>query len=230
MRLQYIQSKDRFPHCFVCQKVENAHKNKKMIAEVQKRLRTESPKRGYQQDRFPTPPRPEFLCKVCSGVVKSPKECSNCGLLLCCSCWDSTSRNAASVSGLFFLYRGREVVCPSCGFPGVAREPSRLLRRLVLNLQVKCKHYRAGCDRVLPLGDVKTHQSGCVYKVVQCGNYMCGKTGPKADFFPVFRPAKPGCVFVCSQICLKTVNMIFLLAQNETEAALDEFYKAASDI
>jgi len=205
------------------------HRNKRMNPESLKRPRIKS-KSGYLLDLFPTPPRAEFLCKACSQVVKRPKECTHCGLLMCGSCWENTSRTAPPPSSLFFLYSGREEVCPNCRLPTVTREPSRLLRRLVLNLEVKCKNCQLGCGCILPLGDMKAHESGCAYKLVQCGNYMCAKKGRKVAFFPVYRPSKPGSGFVCSQVCKRTVDMISLLAQNEVETAIGEFYKAASEI
>lgn len=200
-----------------------------MNAEAMKRLRTES-KAGYRKDRFPADIRPEFLCKTCDGVVKRPKECIGCGLLMCEGCWEQRRRSTNPSSALFFFNSGWEFSCPNCVCAVTPREPSRILRRLILETKVKCKHYQLGCESVLSLADVKTHESGCAYKIVHCGNYLCEKTGQKAAFFPVFRPLKPGSLFVCSQICLQTVNMTFLLSQNEIEAAISEFYKATAGI
>lgn len=186
----------------------------------------ESTKASLPLERFPHPPRSDFICKTCSGVVRDPKECVGCGALLCGRCWEEASPRRQP--GYYFLYRGREVTCPCCNETGVAREPSPILRRLILALQIRCKHYKSGCSVVVTIADLKIHQKSCVFRTIQCDNRLCcGKSG-LIDAFIKLNLGKPQTtamtVYACSELCKKTLLFDSLIRDNELEKAVTEFH------
>lgn len=188
-----------------------------------KRNRCEG-KRGFPLGRFVETPRKEFVCEVCAGVLRNPKECENCGSLFCRTCCEDTC--FFHPSSLLFLGPTNTTTCTHCGLRSVMREPSRLLRRLITDLPVKCKHFLVGCECIRSLADIKLHEKVCEFKVVKCGNRMCGKGGRKVKFYPVVVGRR--IVFVCSQVCVKTVEMQGRLANGELETAVAEFHSLST--
>lgn len=49
---------------------------------------TSNDQMGYDIDRFKEKPGDIFSCPICTMVVKTPKECQQCGALFCSSCVD----------------------------------------------------------------------------------------------------------------------------------------------
>lgn len=187
-------------------------------------------KKGYALERFPEQPRSDFICRVCSAVVRDPKECSECGLLLCGGCWEDPNRSYRGSLSALFTYH--DCFCPNCDRYCPPREPSRLLRQLVLGLKVRCKHRSQGCGQVLPLADIKQHQRACEFKRIHCQNYLCCSTvGPRGDFLRVTVPlsdsGRHSINYVCSEPCKHTVLLDGLLRRNEVSAAVAEFHSKA---
>ena len=193
---------------------------------------SEKTKRGYRLDRFPTPPRPDFQCRVCGGVVRDPRECVECGLLICAECVDDELSAPRRRSGFYFMYRAREHHCPGCDTNCATRDPSRLLKRLILSLQVYCKHREAGCQAVTILSEAQGHQRVCPFKYIHCGNAACcQRTGRREDFCMVKTDIRDSeRLFACSEICRKTILLDNLLRRGEMEKAIEEYYSAAKQL
>lgn len=193
---------------------------------------TDKTKRGYHLDRFPRVPRSDFQCRVCSGVVRDPRECVECGLLLCAECVDDELSAPRRRSGFYFMYRTREHHCPGCDTNCATRDPSRLLKRLILSLEVHCKHREAGCAVVTVLSEVEGHQRLCPFKYIHCGNVACcQRTGRREDFIQVnvdLRDAER--LFACSDVCCKTILLDNLLRRGEMERAIEEYYSTAKQL
>lgn len=41
---------------------------------------------GFDQNIFLDTINPDFICSICSNVVRDPQECTVCGTLFCSSC------------------------------------------------------------------------------------------------------------------------------------------------
>ena len=125
------------------------------------------PSSGYPVSRFTETPLSEFICGQCSEVVKRPVECTQCGVLTCFHC-------AFPEQGI--IRRSGEVPCTSCQKPTSHREISRVLKRMIGDLKIKCKY--PGCDSVLTLETLKTHEKQCDLKIVKCANFSkCSMEG-----------------------------------------------------
>lgn len=184
-------------------------------------------KRGFSLERFESCPRAEFQCRVCSGVVRDPRECAQCGLLLCTECVENEASFPRRRAGFYFMYRAREHHCPACDSDCPTREPSRLLKRLILSLKVYCKHREAGCQVVTALADVEDHQRACPFKPVHCSNNSCCHRSGRRDDFILIPSETPQRLFACSDICEKTIRMESWLKKGEVEKAVEEFHEQA---
>ncbi|CAG9334909.1 unnamed protein product [Blepharisma stoltei] len=175
-------------------------------------------KEGYEIDRFIEPPRKDFLCPVCLGVVRNPLECVQCGSLLCKKCFLEIISSSHANSHLR-LIRTPIVTCPICRSLAVPREPSILLLKYINNLQIACKNKNQGCGEICCLANIKEHQKTCQFSTVSCANQQfCNKRGTKNEFITVNFP-KPRInsyfndsrirkgKLVCSEICKRVMIM-----------------------
>jgi hypothetical protein len=185
-------------------------------------------KEGYDVERFVEPPRKDFQCPICLGVVRSPLECSQCGILICKKCAYSCSR----AQNPFFSMSSQipKFNCPLCRSRASPREPSAVLKKILGNLVVYCKHKAQLCEDSFPLGEVKFHEKKCKFKAVRCANHIfCDKHGTKINFIVVEVPKygkNPGdnkSKLVCSEICKKVIIMDYLLKSEQTEKAINEY-------
>ena len=192
-------------------------------------------KDGYEIDRFVEPPRKDFQCPICLGVVRSPLECTQCGILLCkkCACGCSRPSNP-------FLSLPTSIPkfnCPICRCKAPPREPSAILKKMINSLTVYCKNRPQSCQEVFPISDVKTHERICPYKAIRCANHIfCTKQGSKLNFtlvdFPKYaKNAKnPKSKLVCSDMCKKIILMDFMLKTEQADKAIDAFREALEEL
>jgi len=169
-------------------------------------------KDGYPLDRFAEPPSEDYVCVLCAGVVRSPLECMNCGLLLCKKC----------VGDYLKIRRQRgasrdEFSCPQCRFKASPRYPSKLLLTIISELPVHCKYQSAGCSLILPLHACKAHHQDCPYRAIKCA--YCAKRGGKGEFREV------GKEFACSQECERTWRFRELVRGRRREEAVKMYYE-----
>ena len=168
-------------------------------------------KEGFPIERFVEPPRDEFKCMVCYGVVRSPKECQVCGILLCGKCEKTCVSDR------------QEFACPSCRTNKLYRQPSKVLVKLIEKLHIKCKYFVHGCQAVTPIQDIKAHQHDCEFKTTKCGNsLLCSKRGNITEFLYYSDANK----FVCSEVCKKLVIMEMSLAKSDLKTAICMYRQA----
>ncbi|OMJ87435.1 hypothetical protein SteCoe_10853 [Stentor coeruleus] len=188
-------------------------------------------KEGYDMERFTEPPRKDFQCPICLGVVRNPLECSQCGILLCkkCACSCSKPQNP------FFIMTSSvpKFNCPICRSRAAPREPSSILKKIINSSVVYCKNKSHGCPVSEALGEIKNHEKECKFKAIRCANHgFCDKQGNKIDFISVeFSKIGKGSYptkskLVCSDICRKVVIMDHLLKTDQSEKAINEYRMA----
>jgi hypothetical protein len=185
-------------------------------------------KEGFDTERFVEPPRKDFQCPICLGVVRNPLECSQCGSLLCKKCACSCSRSQNSF--IVMSSSAPKFNCPICRTRAPPREPSSILKKIINNLMIFCKNKSYSCTESHPLGSIKQHQKECKFKAIRCANHtFCNKEGNKTDFITVEfkRSGKSGSAakskLVCSEICRKIVLMDYYLRSDQLETAVQEY-------
>ena len=188
-------------------------------------------KDGYDIDRFVEHPRKDFQCPICLGIVRSPLECSQCGILICrkCACQSSKQQNPFySLSNPIPKFN-----CPICRSRALPREPSAILKKILDSLMVYCKNKSQSCPEIFPLGEIKNHHKECKFKAIRCANHsFCDKQGNKTDFLVVEFPnyGRKSKVLksklVCSEICKRVVLMDHMLKSDKNDEAINEYRSA----
>lgn len=169
-------------------------------------------KDGYSLDRFAEHPSEDYICVLCTGVVRSPLECMNCGLLLCRKCVGDYLKSRRQRSP------GRdEFSCPQCRFKASPRCPSKLLLTIISELPVHCKYQAAGCEVLLPLHASKAHHKECPHRAIKCA--YCAKIGSSGEFREV------GKEFACSQECERTWKFREMVRGRRREEAVRLYYE-----
>lgn len=173
---------------------------------------------GYSLGRFIDRPIPEFICKKCEHFVKRPVECSQCGVLYCFYCVFSDQAS---------LRRSPELPCVSCECVVGHREVSKVLKRMINDLEIHCKY--KGCSSIVPLSSVKSHEKQCPLKTVKCNS--CRHQGLLRDFRTVndyrnglFGPSLSS-LFACSERCSKLVDFERILTMHQRESVLKAYFR-----
>lgn len=184
-------------------------------------------KLGYDIDRFTEVPRSDFKCPVCWGVVRSPKECANCGVLICHQCSIKCVASLSARTSILSPER-KKFSCPICRTNQSVIEPSKRLTNIINKLTLTCKHKNYGCTAVSSIQDIKAHQKVCPFRPVTCANKQCcNRMGPKQDFISFTLPKTPTQWFelneapielaACSNACKRTIIFEDSLKRNSTE-------------
>ncbi|CAG9320421.1 unnamed protein product [Blepharisma stoltei] len=191
---------------------------------------------GYSSARFAEKIPEDYICKICSDVVKHPVECALCGTLLCEDCTAKPiNRNCTVFSTLDFE---RRPACPVCSTINTMRKPSRVLRRMISELKICCKNRKRGCEFITTLDLLESHESLCSYKVIKCGNSkFCGIKGTIHNFIPL-DPAfirtnsmiREGSGYVCSEVCKREVIFDRLIHSSYIQEALLDYFQVVSEI
>ena len=184
---------------------------------------------GYPLDIFISPPSEDYLCKICSKVVKKPSECKKCGSLFCSSC----------ISNDTLMTPSAKIQCTICNTQTIAKAPSHLLLRIISEQNIKCKNAGLGCNHVVGLGDMQKHEAVCPYKKVLCQNYQnCKNQGYIKDFREstthsqgYLRPRfQIGKIYTCSFECFKLVSYKEMVEQKQIVEALKEYFEILKQI
>lgn len=190
---------------------------------------------GYEVERFIDPPKKDFQCPICFGVVREPRECSRCGVLICNNCYTDYAVHVGIPISLFS--HERILKCPTCRTREPFRKPSLVLLKIIGKLIITCKYKSFGCEFACPLSDIKAHQLVCPYKQVTCQNTTCcDKSGPKQQFqsFSVMRsqmglryslPLSTESI-ACSNACKKTIQVEEYIKNIDSHPdAIAEYFK-----
>lgn len=157
---------------------------------------------GFEPSRFRSEVDDHFLCAVCTKVVQAPEECVKCQRLLCGSCAKSSSE------------------CPYCKQDLETKTPALYARKVYNNLELHCAHQQNGCEAVVTLGNLPSHESECVYVMVSCASPICTNTFMKKD-----KQNDCGKALVCSILCRTVMEFKEVLETKDQDDVLRQFHK-----
>ncbi|BGP13159.1 hypothetical protein JCM10213_000263 [Rhodosporidiobolus nylandii] len=113
---------------------------------------------GLDVERFTAPLPSHLTCPVCLDALTGPFTVCALEHALCGTC----------LEGLRGQNSHGSPRCPTCR-QVVAAKPSLLLKRALLEYEVKCERKAAGCEWVGNVGDEKKHgEEQCAYRPVPC--------------------------------------------------------------
>lgn len=189
---------------------------------------------GFDVERFIEPPRNDFQCPVCLGVVREPRECNRCGVLICANCYSECTVHIGIPQSLF--RHERVLKCPTCRTREPFRTPSLVLLKMIGKLNISCKYKNLGCEFICALSDIKSHQINCSFKQVACQNTTCcTKSGTKQQFHTctiirnqiIQRHSLPLSTqgIACSYPCMKTIQVEEYIKNLDSQpAAIAEYF------
>jgi hypothetical protein len=185
---------------------------------------------GYPISRFNSPPPRDFLCILCSNVVKKPVECKKCGKLYCENC-SNMLKKIDDTNGT------KTFICTICNCVQEPKQPSIVLIRMISELKMKCNNYDLGCLNYITIEDMNKHELICPFREVLCENHRnCKKSGLIKDFIEtegVFRSAYSHLShrlngrhksYTCSENCRKIVLFEKMVHEKQFNKALLEYY------
>ena len=112
----------------------------------------------------------ELVCKLCSLVLRDPRQVVCCGQHYCQSCVERRIKS--------------DFTCPSCRTPSFAHFRDVHFEQRVNTLKVHCQHHKRGCKWIGELTMLKAHLSspaqGCLYESSPCPN-KCGQAMARKD-------------------------------------------------
>ena len=125
---------------------------------------------GYAADRFKVSVDNNFLCPICSDILKDPVQCQNQHYFCKVCIKKHLETNAKS--------------CPICVQDldeKTLAEPPRILTDYLNGLLISCDNSEKGCTEVVPVSQLKAHARECKYRPVVCANEKCGQTFNQED-------------------------------------------------
>ena len=197
-------------------------------------------KEGFDVERLVERPREEFVCPVCFGVVRLPRECQTCGVLICSKCEQGCRRAVFAFD--MGLNIPQELSCPICRSGSPFRTPSKVLVDVILKLKIKCTNHQSGCSFTSAIKDIKEHEGVCQFKTIKCGNsILCQRRGAPADFIkldipktmldrPQYQKYREKGIYACSEVCRSVALMGLYLDLNDRDAVLKLYERALDDL
>ena len=125
---------------------------------------------GYDEERFVTAVSPNFLCLICFNVLKDPVLCPRNHHCFCRGC---------ITKHLETKHR-----CPTCNDELTEEtliEPQRMIKDYLNELNIHCVYHNRGCQEILQLQHLDSHEATCGYTPVVCTNQGCGETLNQRD-------------------------------------------------
>lgn len=116
-------------------------------------------KMGYEEERFVESFSPDLICSICLCVLEDPLECKTCQTNFCSDCIQPIASSGK--------------LCPNhCTLK--LQKSHRFLRSTLDNLSLKCINTSFGCDQIVKLEKIKTHESKeCQFRQVKCEFNAC---------------------------------------------------------
>ena len=113
---------------------------------------------GHDTERFLSKINDDLKCLICLDVLEDPHECTRCQTSFCLLCIQDWSSNRKT--------------CPNnCDL--VLERSHRFLRSELNRLQLRCQNANEGCEEILTLELLSTHESLCQYTKMKCPNTDC---------------------------------------------------------
>ena len=111
----------------------------------------------------------ELVCKLCSKVLRDPRQVVCCGAHYCQNCIEKRINV--------------NYTCPSCKTQNFNHFRDVHFEQRVNTLKVYCPHHKKGCKWMGEMNVVKSHLTGnpgCAYAISPCPN-KCGHSLPRKD-------------------------------------------------
>ncbi len=115
---------------------------------------------GYDHEFVGEVPE-QFICNICTKVLRDPHLTGCCGQHYCESC----------LTHWFKKHKAK--TCPHCRENNLAHLQNKALKRQVNQLKVYCTLRKGGCEWEGELSDLQTHldsDKGCGYVELECPN------------------------------------------------------------
>ena len=125
---------------------------------------------GYDVDRFINEIDEELRCQVCWGVLQDPLQANECEHTFCRVCINEWLKNSTTCP----VDRNQLKV-------NQLRQIPRIVRNLINHLQLHCDFKSKGCEQIVTLEDLETHNSKCNFNPeipLECPK-NCGALVPK---------------------------------------------------
>ena len=125
---------------------------------------------GYNEERFVTKVNRNFLCSICRNVLKDPVLCPRNQHCFCRGCFTKYFENSQR--------------CPTCNdelTEETLTEPPKMVKDLINELNIHCVHHNRGCQEILQLQHLDSHEATCGFTPVVCTNQGCGETLNQRD-------------------------------------------------
>ena len=125
---------------------------------------------GYDEKRFVTKVNRNFLCLICRNVLKDPVLCPRNQHCFCRGCITKHLENSQR--------------CPTCNdelTKETLTEPPRMVKDLTNELNIHCVYHNRGCQEILQLQHLDSHEATCGYTPAVCTNQGCGETLNQRD-------------------------------------------------
>ena len=125
---------------------------------------------GYDEERFVTAVNRNFLCLICFSVLKDPVFCPRNQHCFCRGCITKHLENSQR--------------CPTCNdelTEETLTEPPRMVKEYLNELNIHCVYHNRGCQEILQLQYLDSHEATCGYTPAVCTNQGCGETLNQRD-------------------------------------------------
>ena len=125
---------------------------------------------GYEEERFEQTVSQNFLCVICTNVLRDPVMCRENQHLYCRGC---ITQHLAHFQ-----------TCPTCmqelTIDTLATAP-RAIKNFLSELKIRCDFYGRGCSTFIELENLKSHVKECDFAPVACSNEGCELLVNKRD-------------------------------------------------
>ena len=125
---------------------------------------------GYDEERFVGKVDRNFICLICCNVVKDPVLCPRNHHCFCRGCITKHLENYQR--------------CPTCNdrlTVETLAEPQRMVKQMLNALNIHCVYIDRGCQEILELQLLDSHEATCGFTPAVCTNQGCGVTLNQRD-------------------------------------------------
>ena len=125
---------------------------------------------GYDEERFVGKVDRNFICSICCNVMKDPVLCPKNHHCFCRGCITRYLENYQK--------------CPTCADRLTVQtlvEPQRMVKQMLNALNIHCVYVDRGCQEILQLHNLDSHEATCGFTPAVCTNQGCGATLNQRD-------------------------------------------------
>ena len=125
---------------------------------------------GFEEKRFVSKVDRNFICLICSNVLKDPVLCPGNHHCFCRACITKRLENSQK--------------CPRCDDQLTVEtlaEPQRMIKQMLNELNIHCVYVDKGCQEIVQLQKLDSHEATCGFMPAVCKNQGCGATLNQRD-------------------------------------------------